>query len=173
MLSIWHQSLVVLVSVEVSIGQVGRQEPLGRLCPPLPSGHSDTAPHHAEQGQGQGPGLPRWLPSTGGHPCRGISWLPLTWLHPRSCSPGPAAVPGHHRLGRAGWEHGAHQFTEDTDSNMVNVIFAITSRSPQPWGALGCPGVQGLGPSRPDPGLGGIRHPVFLGLSDSHLPGVS
>ena len=53
---------------------------------------------------------------------------------------------GQDGLGRAGWEHRAYQFTEDTDNNMVNVIFAITNRSPWPWGALGCRvwGLRGL-----------------------------
>ena len=48
MLSIWHQSLVLLVAVEVSIGQMRRQEPAGGWGCALPS-PVGTMPSHPDE----------------------------------------------------------------------------------------------------------------------------
>lgn len=100
-------------------GLAGDYRPVG-LCPCLSTGHSATAPKWAEQGQGSG--LLKELLSKGGRPCWGLSRIPLTWL----------LVLLHclARMDCAEWEYVAYHFTEDTDNNMVNEIFAITSRSP-------------------------------------------
>lgn len=58
MLSIWHQSLVLLVAVQVSIGQVGRQEPAGwwGCALPSPVGTVTLYPNELSKAKAKGQG---------------------------------------------------------------------------------------------------------------------
>lgn len=135
MLSIWHQSLVLLVVVDVSIGQVGWQETTGQwgcaLASPL--GTVPLHPNELSKAKDQGSWSSSWAKEDG-----------HAEASPGSFSPGFYSVAAAQvllqclaRMDCAKWEHVAYQFTENTNNNTVNVIFAITSRSSQLWSTLG------------------------------------